>query len=598
MVTASCSHDTDGLDLATYPNTADVFIDGFPGDLQYSAFGSSDVKAFDVDNEVKYKGTASMKIAVPDVNDPNGTYAGGTYYSTVGRDLSGYNCLTFWMKASKSAHIDVLGLGNNLGENKYQAYIYNVGVNTNWKKYYIPIPDPSKLNGEKGLFYYSEGPENGEGYTFWIDEVKFEKLGTIAHATPMILSGEDQTSETFKGAKFLIDDISESFSLPNSINDTVYFAKNYFDFVSSNPNVATVDAAGNVTVIGTGEAKINGILAGDTAKGSLTITSTGDFVHAPAPTADAADVISIFSDNYTNVPADYYNGYWAPYQTTTSADFDVEDDHLLNYENFNFVGCSFTNPPINASSMTSLHIDVFVPKDITGGKLKITIRDFGTNGTYNGGDDVTTAQEFSNLKAGEWNSLDMSIKGLSSRSHIGQLVFENSGSTLTSFYADNIYFWKAATIPDVPAVAAPTPTRSASSVISIFSDAYTDMSGTDFFPNWGQSTVVTYPLIAGNKTLLYSNLNYQGTQFSTIDVSKKSYLHVDYYTASASSLDFYLISEGPKETSYALTVPSSAKWTSVDIPLSAFSSVVDLTKVFQFKVVGNGNVYFDNLYFY
>ena len=121
MSTASCTHDVDGLDSATYPTTSDVFIDSFTGDLQYSAFGGSDVKAFDVDKEVKYKGTASMKIAVPAANDPNGTYAGGVYYSTTGRDLSGYNCLTFWIKATKSASIDILGFGNDLGENAYQV---------------------------------------------------------------------------------------------------------------------------------------------------------------------------------------------------------------------------------------------------------------------------------------------------------------------------------------------------------------------------------------------------------------------------------------------------------------------------------------------
>jgi len=37
----------------------------------------------------------------------------------------------------------------------------------------IPIPDASKLTAEKGLFWYSTGPENNRGYTFWIDEVRF-----------------------------------------------------------------------------------------------------------------------------------------------------------------------------------------------------------------------------------------------------------------------------------------------------------------------------------------------------------------------------------------------------------------------------------------
>lgn len=601
IFTASCNHDIDGLDSATYPTMAEVFIDSFTGDLQYSAFGGSDVKAFDVDTEVKYKGTASMKYAVPAVNDPNGTYAGGAYYSTMGRDLSGYNCLTFWIKATKSASIDVLGFGNNLGTNAYQVSLSGVPVNTNWKKCYIPIPDPSKLNGEKGMFYYSEGPEDGEGYTFWIDEVKYENLGTVAHPQPIILAGKDNKIEAFKSVAFTIDSLSESFNLPTGLDQTENLTSAYFDFVSSNPSVATVDATGKGTVVGAGTAVITASIAGVKAKGSLTIESSGDFVHAPKPTLDASKVISIFSDAYTNVNVDYYNGHWAPYQTTESADFEVDGDHILNYTNFNFVGISFANPTVDASDMSHLHFDVYVPKGTTDGKLQITVRDFGADGTYGGTDDATAIQVFSNLTAGAWNSLDVSLSALTTKGHVGQIVCENSGSSLTSFYADNIYFYK---MPEVPTVAAPTPTQSAANVISIFSDAYTNLEGTDFAPNWGQSTVVSFPLIAGNKTLLYSGLTYQGTQFKNTDVSGKTYLHVDYYTASASSLKIFLISP-EKETSYSLTVPSKINWTSVDIPLSTFSSVVDLTNVYQLKIqdldnglIGKGNVYLDNLYFY
>ena len=41
------------------------------------------------------------------------------------------------------------------------------------------------------MFWYAEGPENGDGYTFWIDELKYEKLGTIAQPRPAIFGGED-----------------------------------------------------------------------------------------------------------------------------------------------------------------------------------------------------------------------------------------------------------------------------------------------------------------------------------------------------------------------------------------------------------------------
>ena len=42
--------------------------------------------------------------------------------------------------------------------------------------------------------------------------------------------------------------------------------------------------------------------------------------------------------------------------------------------------------------------------------------------------------------------------------------------------------------PVIPA--SPVPTDAADSVLSLFSDAYTDQEGTDFNPNWGQSTQV------------------------------------------------------------------------------------------------------------
>ena len=50
-----------------------------------------------------------------------------------------------------------------------------------------------------------------------------------------------------------------------------------------------------------------------------------------------------------------------------------------------------------------------------------------------------------------------------------------------------------------PTVAAPTPVRLAANVISLFSNAYTDLAATDWFPNWGQTTVVTDVQIATNQ---------------------------------------------------------------------------------------------------
>lgn len=608
LLALGCQRDLNDLEPATYSKNPDVFLDTFSAGLNYAAFGGSDVKAFDVDTQVKYSGTTSMKIAVPDYGSPEGAYAGGTFFTSVGRDLSDYNALTFWVKATQSANIDVLGFGNDLGENKYQVSLTGVAVNTNWKKIIIPIPDAAKLKMERGMFFYSEGPENNKGYTFWIDEVKFEKIGTISYQSATVLNGENKTVTSFVGVKNVLDGLTAQFSLPNGTSQAVNLTPYYFNFTSSNPSVATVDGVGNVNTIAAGSSTMTASLGNNVAKGSLIINSSGAYTHAPTPTQDASKVISLFSDKYSNVPVDYYNGYWAPYQTTLSSDFEVEGDHVLNYTNFNFVGIQMSSPPVNASSMSHLHLDIYLPNAMpAGANFKIQVLDFGANGVYGGNDDKTgeTTITAPTLQGQKWVSLNIPLTafaGLISKAHIGQVIFV--GTNISGFYADNIYFYNdGSIIPATPTVAAPTPTHAASGVLSIFSDAYTNVAGTNFNPNWGQATQVSQVSVSGNNTLKYTGLNYQGTQFgSNLNVSSYGYLHIDYYSSNSTALNFYLISPGPVEKAYSLSVPTGTGtnnngWKSIDIPLSAFSPVA-LNNLIQFKVDGNGDIFFDNIYFH
>ena len=164
-------------------------------------------------------------------------------------------------------------------------------------------------------------------------------------------------------------------------------------------------------------------------------------------------------------------------------------------------------------------------------------------------------------------------------------------------YFDNIRF-SPATVPGSPAEASPTPTVAEANVISIYSDAYTNIEGVNVNPAWGQSTVVTEMSIEGNNTLLYTGLNYQGTEFVAQDVSGMAYLHIDYWTDNSTALKFFVISQTPTvDSDYHSFALVSEQWVSLDIPLTTFLNV-DLTDVFQFKVEGNGTIYWDNFYFY
>lgn len=600
----ACENDENDFTEAKFSTNPEVFIDTFTPGLIYSAYGGAVANAFQVDMAETYNNSAaSMRFDVPSVNNPSGAYAGGSFYTSVGRDLTGYDALTFWAKSTVAATIDVVGFGNDFGDNKFQAAINGLQISTVWKKYIIPIPDAAKLTQEKGMFFISEGPENGNGYSFWIDEVRFEKLGTINPQQPLILNGQERTQTAYVGVTNTIDGLVTAFNMPNGINQLVNVTPAYFTFASSNEAVATVDEMGVVNTVGAGTAVITATVGGVEALGSMTINSNGTFVHAPTPTADEDDVISIFTEAYPNVQVNYYNGYWQPYQTTQSADFTVEGDNVLNYTNFNFVGTEFTSPTVDASGMSHLHIDLFIPGTVpAGASFLIRLIDAGADGALGGGNDTNATVTFTTptLVSQNWISLNIPLANfgaLASRAHLAQLIFE--GTNITNFYADNIYFVNdGSVIPPVPATAAPTPTFPAADVISIFSDTYTNVAGSDFSPNWGQVTVATQVPIAGNNTLKYAGLNYQGLQLAgSVDVSSKNFLHLDYYSANSTALNVYLISAGPAERLYSLTVPTTAGWNSIDIPLSSFTPPVNLSNVIQLKFDGNGDIYLDNILF-
>ena len=155
------------------------------------------------------------------------------------------------------------------------------------------------------------------------------------------------------------------------------------------------------------------------------------------------------------------------------------------------------------------------------------------------------------------------------------------------------------TSPSDPNDPAPQPTESNADVLSIFSDNFTDISGVNFNPNWGQATSVS----VANGEISYQNLNYQGTTFGgPRDVSGYGYFHIDVLPEQSGSLQLYLINSGavtgngPIETYFDLSL-IAGEWNNFDIPLSAFTPIVDLTKVDEIKIVGSGNLKLDNLYF-
>jgi Bacterial Ig-like domain len=152
---------------------------------------------------------------------------------------------------------------------------------------------------------------------------------------------------------------------------------------------------------------------------------------------------------------------------------------------------------------------------------------------------------------------------------------------------------------------APTTSIPAGS-ITIYSDA-SSVAGLNMAPDWGQNNVTrTEVTIASNKSQRYvfggAPFLYQGIDWtgpagtSTIDVSGKTNLHLDIWSADVASVKISLIGGG-SENAITRSLTAGA-WNSIDIDLALYTSP-DKTRVIQLKLepVSAGTLYVDNIYF-
>jgi len=421
LLVVGCERElSDDAILATFPKKGEVFTDNFVsmGSDFYFPFLGAKPDVFSVDMEEGFESDASIRIDVPNANDPTGGFAGAIFRSDAGpRDLSGFDALTFWAKASQGVTIGEFGFGVDFEGDVHRVAVANTSLSTNWQKITIPIPDASKLTQERGLFWFAAGSQDtgGNGYTFWVDEVQFENLGTLRLENPFI----------FDGGPFVLNPLGQIVA----------------PVISSN-----------------GSAVLTATLANTLAMGSFTVNAVGAFPHAPVPTRPAANVVSLFSDAYTNVPVRHYNGFFAPFQTTQGGagsdpnNVDIQApfadgslDNIINYTMFNFVsiGMYETVSLVDVSAATHLHVDINVRENVDPGDFIRLSLESGTGGTISGGDFTLTSTMLNNVDANGWFSMDIplsSFPGFNDPANLGQ-VFFISDNSISDIWVDNVYFY-------------------------------------------------------------------------------------------------------------------------------------------------------------
>jgi len=394
-------------------------------------------------------GGGSLRVVVPGPGDPANAFAGGTLLSSLPRNLSGYDAVTFWAKSTREAPL-IIGLGADQSDIPLHKAESSVGLTTAWTQYVLPIPLPSKLTAERGLFFFSAGAigSPGTGFTFWLANIQYVKLGTAIEGPQPILpvacvrkSVGDGSFPGFRSGSIpVLYGVSTDIAIVNASN-------RYFTFTSSDPAVVTVDVGGQVAVQGNGTATVTADLGGIQAAGPLTVKVGGTetcpalpvpTTIAPTPTVPAANVISLFGSAYPARPVDNWHTTWSAccsdYTPTTIGSHAVKKFALHPFNGVAISPDGSSANAIDASAMTWFHVDVWTPD---GYEFRVKLVNDPTGYTS----DSTVSYII--LQTGTWVSLEIPMTAflnLGGTSKIGQMLFLVPDGTSSTFYLDNIYF--------------------------------------------------------------------------------------------------------------------------------------------------------------
>lgn len=155
---------------------------------------------------------------------------------------------------------------------------------------------------------------------------------------------------------------------------------------------------------------------------------------APTPIRSEADVLSVFSDSYTDPSSIDYYPNWG--QTTTYTQIEVGGDNIIQYGDITYQGIDFSSAPLDASAMEFIHVDVWTANADFDAKMSPISA--GPNET------AVTLE----LNQDQWTSFDIPLSTFTDQnplvdfSNIIQFKFEGVNSGEGTIFIDNLYFYK------------------------------------------------------------------------------------------------------------------------------------------------------------
>ncbi len=232
-----------------------------------------------------------------------------------------------------------------------------------------------------------------------------------------------------------------------------------------------------------------------------------------------------------------------------------------------------------------------------------------------------------NTVTGQWEELVFDFSGrigTPGGTDINQIIlfpdFDMNGRTQDNLvYIDNVSFTEMI-VPDGPQASAPTPTHNAEGVISLYSDAYTNVNVDTWSAVWDQADVGEY-MLGEDHIKRYSNLVFAGIEFTsqTINAEAMSHFHFDFWTADAVDettqfrvklVDFGangVWDGGGDDVEHELIFGQSSnpalatgQWVAFDLPLASFTGLVTRGHLAQLVISSDqlNTIYLDNIYFH
>ncbi len=193
----------------------------------------------------------------------------------------------------------------------------------------------------------------------------------------------------------------------------------------------------------------------------------------------------------------------------------------------------------------------------------------------------------------------------------GMKVAFEGGTSDASIFVDDVSLRQA----NSPVFAAQTPDVPEDMVISLFSDAYTNVPVDTFRTVWSDSKF-EIDVVDGDEIIIYDSLNFVGieTVANQLDVTEMSHVRFNVWTPNADELRFKLVDFGPDgvyspafdggdDTEYEVIFTDFPKstWLIAEIPLYVFEGMnfENIAQIiFAASPVGEATVAIDNLYFY